>query len=272
MTRDNFMSIPREPAPGWTFLVMTGPTVTGPLQVGCAIAAFQTARPAQTLRYFTLEGPTDLNYPWMVGEWHPDGSRSNHGSVADISSTSPMESFVAQVLGLNTGSTGTINWREEGARAVRETLRGMRNQQPEPADDPAVVTWESSPSSLAAFAVDHLLRIRSAKGKAMVMSASSTRGLMRETSSYVQFMWKRNGSLIVEIQADYSYWGLSVPASAWPELLKAGMALPNSQSANFHQLLPKNTSPGELSSSLAGVFKAFQSVIKPSGLIETSQF
>ncbi|MFM9225744.1 MAG: hypothetical protein ACKOQ1_03815 [Actinomycetota bacterium] len=266
---------------------MAGPTVKGPIQAGCAVAALRNSDPAGSLRYFTLEAPAEPDFPWMFGEWHADGSRRNHGVVTDVSTTSAMEDYVTRILGLNTmdsqvpwspfkdadqGTDDPINWYDEGARVMEEALRGL--DRVERADSPSesIVTWSSPASAIAASAVTDLLSIRASGGKALVMNASSANGLTRETSSYVQFMWKRNGSLIVEIQADYSYWGLSVPSSSWPELKSAGMEMPDSSSANFHQLIPKKTPHGELVARLTIVFDVFQSVLQPTGSIETSRF
>lgn len=287
LTRGDFTSISRDPSPGWTSLVMAGPTVRGPIQAGCAVAIFQNARPSETLRYFTLEAPTDPDLPWMVGEWRSDGSRANLGSITDVSTTSAMEKFVTQFLGLDAISdqahlsptnrprsqtNESIDWRAEGAQAMEKALQGLRDRGGSAARSREGITWESSPSVIASDTVDQLLSIRASGGKALVMSAASVRGLMQETSSYVQFMWKRNGSLITEIQADYSYWGVTIPSSSWPELMNAGMEMPSSRSANFHQTIPKKTTSGDLIVRLTKVFAAFQSVIQPTGSIERSNF
>ena len=287
LTRNSFAAIARDPASGWTFLVMSGPTVRGPIQAGCAVAAFRNSDPAGTLRYFTLEAPAEPDYPWMVGEWRADGSRSNYGAITDVSTTSAMEDYVARILGLDTidsnvsqspfkdtvrGTNDQIDWRNEGARAMREALGGFEKTEQPSTPRESIVTWSSSASAIAASAATDLLNIRASGGKALVMTAASAHGLAQETSSYVQFMWKRNGSLITEIQADYSYWGLSVPSSSWPELKSAGMEMPGSRSANFHQLIPKKISHGELIARLTMVFDAFQSVMQPTGPIETSRF
>jgi hypothetical protein len=56
-----------------------------------------------------------------------------------------------------------------------------------------------------------------------MMTAKETKGLAKKTSSYVQFMWNYDGSLIVEVQGDYSYWGLSVQWDRWPPFESLGM-------------------------------------------------
>jgi len=100
MTRDNFTAHANVPRPGYTFLIFTGPAPRGPLEAGCVVAAFEEARPATTLRYFSCEAPMDSPGPWVVGEWFGQGNRANLGGIADVSSQG-LCNFVAEAIGIS---------------------------------------------------------------------------------------------------------------------------------------------------------------------------
>ena len=134
------------------------------------------------------------------------------------------------------------------------------------------MTWGDSPFDIAQEAVQNLYRLRSAGKTAFVMSAKKASGLSKTVSSYVQFMWLEDDALVVELQADYSYWGLSIPSSAWANLEAAGLARPNGKELNFHLLIPAGVDPSERLNVLAGVFDAFQTVMRPAKKIQQSSF
>ena len=136
----------------------------------------------------------------------------------------------------------------------------------------SIANWDASPAVLAAETVSNLYRVRASDGSAMVMSARKAKGLGKKTSSYVQFMWNNDDSLIVELQADYSYWGLSIPSSAWPLLDGAGLLRPDGTSANFHLLIPADATHGDRLHCIERVFAAFINVLQPSGKVELSSF
>lgn len=98
-SRDDFGMAIKQPAPGLTMLLMTGLEPRGPVEAGCAVAIFEDAQPAESLRYFTTESPMDTSSPWMVGEWYADGGRGNLGAIADISVES-LAQFVLKGLGI----------------------------------------------------------------------------------------------------------------------------------------------------------------------------
>lgn len=122
MTRDDFSALAISPKPGMTFLVLTGPTPQGPVEAGCAVAAFENSKPFETLRYFTCEAPMEPSFPWMVGEWYVDGGRGNLGGISDISAQG-MCNFVAQQMGIST--TPTINRPTQAATSLGSTGRAL---------------------------------------------------------------------------------------------------------------------------------------------------
>jgi|GEM_PF-6601231 len=134
------------------------------------------------------------------------------------------------------------------------------------------VSWSSAPGELASATITNLYRIRTSGGKVLVMTAKKTRGLARKTSSYVQFMWNDDGSLIVEVQGDYSYWGLSVPSDRWPYLESRGLTIPTGGVGNFGLTVPAGVPHEQRLEILARVFDAFAVVLQPQGKVVESHF
>lgn len=291
LTRDDFNVSVLSPASGWTFLVITGPPVKGGLEALVAVAAFTDADPTQSLKYYTCEAPAMSGAPWMIGMWHADSSRGNLGAIDDVSNMG-MVDFVCSHLGLQNSTGSSFDSLQQPKRASEnpfskgpdtfkdflESTTGAASRSelvsiPE-GSGPLVnsMTWDNSPSDLAQEAVMNLYRLRSAGKTAFVMSAKKVSGLSKTVSSYVQFMWLEDDALVVEIQADYSYWGLSIPSSAWSNLEGAGLARPNGKDLNFHLLIPAGVDPSERLNVLAGVFDAFQTVMRPAKKIQQSNF
>lgn len=333
LTRDSFAVDVVGPIDGIVQLVMTGPPVREALEVCCAIGAFAESDPSGSFRYFTCEAPMDKSFPWMVGEWHADGSRSNLGAIADPSPRGMVE-IVGQLFGKSLGHSQKSAspptappGRDAGIREIPDVdalLRGGPRPSPEGLgsphndpfggpkervgapqagsqpiatgklgstfrsleDDPASshsiplvagaitsnLKWEATPLDLANDAALNLYRLHSRGGTALVLSATKAKGLGKKTSSYVQFMWNPDTSLIVEVQADYSYWGLSIPSSSWPILNAAGLKQPDSESANFHLMISAGAIREERVAQLSRVFESFQRVLQPSGRIKISSF
>lgn len=134
------------------------------------------------------------------------------------------------------------------------------------------VSWSSAPDELASAALTNLYRINTSGGKALVMSAKKTKGLAKKTSSYVQFMWNDDDSLLVEVQGDYSYWGLSVPSDRWPYLESRGLTIPTGGVGNFGLRIQAGARHEQRLEVLAGVFEAFQVVLQPQGKVVESHF
>jgi hypothetical protein len=259
LTRNDFSAHAMSPQRGMTFLLLTGPAPRGPVEAGCAVAVLEDARPIETLRYFTCEAPMEPEFPWMVGEWFADGGRANLGGISDISAQG-MYNFVAQRLGINAPAPV-----DRTTQLLGSTGRAM-NQIGFTTD------WSSSPAQLAQDASSNLERLLTTGGKALVMSTKKTKGLAKKTASYVQFMWNEDGSLIVEIQADYSYWRVGVPESHFAYIRENGLSIPSSQSENFALLIPSGVTPEHRTATLEKVFQVFVNVIQPTGKILESHF
>jgi len=291
LTRDDFSVSVMTPANGWTFLVTTGPPVKGGLEALVSVAAFTDAEPIQSLKYYTCEAPAMSGAPWMIGMWNADSSRGNLGVIDDVSITG-MVNFVCRHLGLQSSPAPRVNSLPDlrydsenpfskGSETFKTFLEssdsaalGSESISIPEGSGPATnsMTWNDSPSDIAQEAVQNLYRVRTAGNTAFVMSAKKASGLSKTVSSYVQFMWLEDDALIVEIQADYSYWGLSIPSSAWANLERAGLARPNGKDANFRLSIPAEVDPSERLNILVGVFDAFQRVMRPAKKIQLSSF
>ena len=132
-------------------------------------------------------------------------------------------------------------------------------------------SWTSDPAELADYSFARLLDIREQGGSVFIMNAPKTRGLSGEASSYIQFMWHDEGDLVVEIQGDYSYFGLSIASNRWPILQESGMQTPVAGAGNFVQVLPASWSHEQFRGRLRQVFRAFIVVLAPVGdIVEVS--
>jgi len=291
LTRDDFNVTVLIPAKGWTLLVITGPPVKGPLEALVSVAAFKDVDPINSLKYFSCEAPAMAGSPWMIGMWNADSSRGNLGAINDVSITG-MVDFVCSHLGFQSAPDPLGNSLPDPRRSSENpfskgpetsktffesnsrTTSGSGSVSIPKSSGPLTnsMTWDDSPSGIAQEAVQNLYRLRSAGKTAFVMSAKKASGLSKTVSSYVQFMWLEDDALVVELQADYSYWGLSIPSSAWANLEAAGLARPNGKDLNFHLSIPGEVDPSERLNILAGVFDAFQTVMRPTKKIQQSSF
>ena len=290
-TRDDFSVTLLNPAKGWTFLVTTGPPVKGGLEALVSVAAFKDVDPIPSLKYYTCEAPAQPGSPWMIGIWHGAFHRGNLGIIYDVSITG-MVDFVCNHLGLQSSPAprgnslpdprlDSENPFSKGPGTSKpffdtssSTTSGSGSGSIPKGSGPVTnsMTWGDSPFDIAQEAVQNLYRLRSAGKTAFVMSAKKASGLSKTVSSYVQFMWLEDDALVVELQADYSYWGLSIPSSAWANLEAAGLARPNGKELNFHLSIPAGVDPSERLNVLAGVFDAFQTVMRPAKKIQQSSF
>lgn len=256
LTRDDFTCTVMDPAPGTTLLLMTGPAPRGPVEAGCAVAVFDNSDPVATLRYFTSESPVEPSFPWMVGEWYEGGSRVNLGGLLDVSAQG-MCNFVLERMGISTHI---------------EISPPKPSRPPVKLDLSFSAKWTSSTAQVANETLEMLHRLRLGGGTALVMNAKKTRGLGKKLTSYVQFMWNDDGSLVAEVQGDYSYWGLEVPTDKARMLQDCGLAAPSTDSPNFSMLVPAGADLQEQQSILISVFEAFQEVLQPDGKIHSTHF
>jgi hypothetical protein len=254
-----------------------------------SVAAFKDVDPIPSLKYFTCEAPAMSGSPWMIGMWNADSSRGNLGVINDVS-IAGMVDFVCRHLGLQDSlaprgnslpnlkgdAESPFSKGMDAFKKILETGSGTasgNSSVPIPKGVGSLTnsrTWDDSPSDIAQEAVQNLYRLRTAGKTAFVMSAKKASGLSKTVSSYVQFMWLDDDALVVEIQADYSYWGLSIPSSAWATLEAAGLARPNGKDLNFHLLIPGDVDPSLRLNVLEGVFDAFQTVMRPVKKIQQS--
>jgi hypothetical protein len=99
------------------------------------------------------------------------------------------------------------------------------------------------------------------------MNTKKTKGLAKKTSAYVQFMWSSDNDLTIEVQGDYSYWGLSVPSSAWPRFERCGLSIPTEGVGNFGLTIAGSATHDDRLGVLRDVLGAFFEVLRPTGKI-----
>jgi hypothetical protein len=225
------------------------------------VAVFEDSDRLDTMRYFTSEAPTLPSFPWMVGEWFVDGGRANLGGLSDISARG-MYNFVLDHIGITPDAPAFAP-----PPVVPSTRTGEGKQRMS-----FSANWSSSSTQLANETLENLYRLRAGGGTASVMNAKKTRGLSKKTSSYVQFMWNEDGSLIVEVQGDYSYWNISLSADQLTVFQSVGLTVPSADSGNFSLVVPASANMQEQARILTGVFQAFLSVLQPDGKIVESNF
>jgi hypothetical protein len=250
LTRDDFSTQLIQPADGKAIIFIHTPAVDGPLEAAFVAVYFEEQDPIGTLRYFTCEAPAEEFAPWFIGEWR-GSAHSNLGGLMEGDAFAFYERILS-VLGIESEE-------EPPSEVMNSQLSGE-------------CSWTSDPSELADYSFARLLGIREQGGSVFIMNAPKTRGLSGEASSYVQFMWHDEGDLVVEIQGDYSYFGLSIASNRWPILQEAGMQTPVAGAGNFVQVIPASYSHEQFRSRLAQVFRAFIVVLAPVGDIVEASF
>ena len=250
LTRDDFSAQLIQPADGKVVIFIETPPVEGPLEAAFVLVYFEERDPIATLRYFTCEAPAEEWAPWFIGEWR-GSAHSNLGDLMEGDASAFYERILS-VLGIESEEEPPIE-------VMRSQLSGE-------------CSWTSDPAELADYSIARLLGIREQGGSVFIMNAPKTRGLSGEASSYIQFMWHDEGDLVVEIQGDYSYFGLSIASNRWPILQEAGMQTPVAGAGNFVQVIPASYSHEQFSSRLAEVFRAFIVVLAPVGDIVEASF
>jgi hypothetical protein len=299
-----------EPHPDWTTVLIITPQVRGGLEAAMVVVMFDDEFEHVPL-YFTCEAPAIADAPYMIGHWTDVGQRSNLGPLFDVSVESMLAFSKTQVplpsrkedsqprtapgrglreipdiddiLDRRTRSIAKSGTRPEGVLQGNAKI-GDANPRPSPTMDapptelPRVsgpikfnCTWDDEPTELASDALSNLYRLAGSGGRALVMGAKKTKGLGRKVSSYVQFMWSADG-LLIEIQGDYSFWGLSIPSRHWPQFESCGLTIPTRGVGNFSRRIVADASHEERLKALTDVFGAFLAVLNPSGKVDSSHF
>ncbi len=250
LTRDDFFADLTYPSAGKVAIAIRTPPVKGPLEAAYVVVVFDEQDPKGTLRYFTYEAPAEDGGPWFVGEWR-NREHHNHGAIGGLDLLD-FYKRVMSILGIS------VEYEQEEGGETPSTVSDY--------------SWYSDPIDLANHAYSRLLQIRESGGDVLVMNAKKTRGLSGDASSYLQFMWGADGDLVVEIQGDYSYCGLSIASNRWPILQEVGMQTPVAGAGNFVQVIPSSWTPEQFKNRLTQVFRAFVVVLAPVGEISEISF
>ena len=296
LTRDDFKVETLSSAGGIVVITITAPPVEGPLEAAFAVVFVDLKNPLESLRYFVCEAPADEYGPWFVGEWTGPLSRGNLGIIRDASSAG-MTAFVMDHLGIN-----EISFSQDNSASISPEKTSVDNEtvniespqsknpilnkeiaRTAPIKDremiPAVAgpvhfncTWGNSPIEIASQTLTNLYRVRNSGGAVLILGTKKAKGLMKKTSSYIQFLWDDDEQLIVEIQGDYSYAGLSIQSHMWPILEGCGMSIPTGGIGNFTQAIPSSATHEQRLNRLTQVFGVFAAVIVPTGKISDSTF
>ena len=294
-----------EPDPDWTTVLIVTPKVMGGLEAAMVAVLFNDELKSKPL-YFTCEAPAIAGSPFMIGQLKGAGDRSNLGPMFDLS-IDAMFAFVRgrvpripdvsvqqiphagqrtllevpdidAILRMSDESAESSNPLSGNARIGEESnqqnysANALRNHLPR-VSGPIHFgqAWSAQPHELASEALTNLYRLAQLGGSALVMSTKKAKGLGRKVSSYVQFMWTDDG-LLVEIQGDYSYWGLAISSQYWPRFEVSGMSIPTGGIGNFMRVIPVSASHDQRLQALTDVFSAFALVLEPSGKISVSHF
>jgi len=234
-----------------TLILMTTPEVRGPLEAAHVAVLIDETNPSAEVKYLACEAPAMEGAPWMIGGWSGPGMHSNFGGIRDSDPRSFLQ-CVSELLDLDIGDENTI-------------LNGA-----ETSTESGILNWETPAIDIAMLVVDWLATEFTESGEGVILAAETTAGAVEPASTYLQIFWdfENSGDLLVEIQGDYSYWGLAVPSSLWPQLLEVGLHRPNAENPNFHCRIPASTSPRETADWIVRLFETVVEIFCPVGMIQ----
>lgn len=245
---------------GRVSIVIGAPAVRGCCEAAIVVAVVNGAPGHGSLRYFTCDSPLRRGAEWTVSEWLEDGLEVQRGAIADPTPAGLLR-FTSSVTGFQ---PLTVHPASEAIRLVptADTYVDLRR------DDGADFTglWADGPAVIARQTLGDLRRLAGNDGSALILNAETTSGLLLPVPSYVQFEWDGD-ELVVEVRADYAYWGLCIPSAGWSTLEACGLAKPNDARPNYNLVIPGWVDDEERLSILVGVFDAFLSVLRPTGPI-----
>ena len=261
---------------------------------------FETRDPDSTLRYFVSEKPVEDELVGdVLGEWSRDGSHRNFGPYC-LAGQVTVGTFIAAIqkhCGFpstghipskkNVGKSKISPQRQKSNDAestvtrdqIRQEVRNRIARRTDavqdidlkathgvaPTEDPGKLTWQSDPSKIATDAVTRLRNLQQISKSVMIFSAETAGGLQSIVSTYLQFKVINKKKVLVEVQGDYSYWGVSVPSGEWHNFATLGFSTPSSINGNFSITYKDLRDDEPLKVWLSQVIQLMQHVIKPRG-------
>ena len=234
-------------------ILITAPPVRGPLEAAHVAILIDETNPAGEVKYLVCEAPAMAGGPWMIGGWSGPGLHSNFGVVGNSDARTFLQR-VCELLNLDIG---------DGLSILNESDSSTESLNPD---------WETPAIDIAMQVVDWLANELTQSGQGVILAAETTAGAVKPASTYLQIFWdfEDSGDLVVEIQGDYSYWGLAVPSSLWPQLLEVGINRPDAANPNFHCRIPASTSSQDMTDQIVQIFNTFIETFRPVGAIQPS--
>lgn len=261
---------------------------------------FETRDPDSTLRYFVSEKPVeDELFGDVLGEWSRDGSHRNFGpyclagqvtvgtfvaaiqkhcgftSTGHISSKKNVDesktNSPVQKSNDNQSAMNRDRVRQEVRKRIAKRTDALQDTDRKathravPTEDPEKLIWQSNPSEIATDAVARLRNMQQIGKSVMILSAETAEGLQSIVSTYLQFKIINKKKVLVEVQGDYSYWGVSVPSGEWHNFATLGFSTPSSINGNFSITYKDLRDDEPLKVWLSQVIQLMQQVIKPRG-------
>ena len=234
-------------------ILVTGPEVRGPLEAAHVAILIDETNPSADVKYLACEAPAIDGGPWMIGGWSGPGMHSNFGGIRNSDARTFLR-CVSELLDLDIDDENSI--LDESGTSTESSI----------------LNWETQAIDIAMQVVDVLATEFTESGEGVILAAETTAGAVEPASTYLQIFWdfENSGDLLVEIQGDYSYWGLAVPSSLWPQLLEVGMHRPNAENPNFHCRIPASTSPRDTADWIIRLFETFVEIFRPVGIVQLS--
>ena len=224
---------------------------------------FDSRDPDGTLRYFVSEKPVEDDYFGDgLGEWDRDGNRKNFGPYC-LATQMTSDAFIAAIQKRCGFQVSDQTSQKENA------INPGTEQQIENSER---ITWQSDSSKIAIDAVERLRNLQQIGKSVLILSAETADGLKSKVSTYLQFKIVNKKKLLVEVQGDYSYWGVSVPSGEWHNFVTLGFSSPSSINGNFSITYTDFRNDEPLKVWLSQAIQQMQQVIKPCGDIGTKVF
>lgn len=222
-------------------------------------------------RYYTYEGTALSSPSWTFFEYLSDGSLFNYGALSDPT-TVGFQNAVAATWGCHIVREHSITGKEaETLVSFEVDSNGEVVQVNDEVSIDFSCSWDSASHILAAEVLANLRLLQSKGGMVLIVNGSIF-GLLKETMSYIQFMWLEDGSLVVEVAGDYSHDGLALPPTVTTLFENCGLTLVPEGMGNFGQVIDGTAHEEERKKILEGIFAAFYAGLRPSGSLGVDYF
>lgn len=222
-------------------------------------------------RYYTYEGTAMSGPSWTFFEYLSNGSHFNYGALGDPT-TIGFQNAVAATWGCHIEREQSMTIKEaETLTSFEVNSNGEVVQFDAEVSIAFLCSWDSASHILTAEVLANL-RLLQSKGGIVLSVHGSIFGLLKETMSYVQFMWLEDGSLVVEVAGDYSHDGLALPPTVKTLFENCGLTLVPEGMGNFGLVIDGTLYEEDRKKILDGIFAAFNAGLRPSGPLGVEYF